>query len=985
MMSVERTYSEITFDTKEEMSLDLDYSDNARAGLLEKNRSTSKLLLGIDKIKRKASIRQKKKVISLDAYKHLQWELVAANQTIVVKESEITFLNFQVSARESASSILTSKIDTLEQTIKAKEKEIQALRSKKEADDTKRLKKSQFQASSIAANGIDGANKPKSDSRNSLKNEENYSKGLVNGGSSKSLRRASSHSPGTLRKKKSPKTSRKTLQNGELVQIPNLEKEESLRKLKRKEESSKRLNNKDKIAPPASPGALKKKSPKTSRIAVHLLDIPAPPASPGALKHKKKAPKTSRKTMHNDELVHQLDIAGMEKQEKWRKQKIKDESTKNLTVRDKSIVPPSPRPPKEKKSPRVGRKALAVDPEGHTCLFVPLDERELIARNLQKEISSTRLDASPGALKHKMKSPKTSRKTMHNDEFVHQLDIPDMEKQEKWRKQKIKDESTKNLTVRDKSIVPPSPRPLKEKKSPRVGRKSLAVDPEGYTGLTVPLDERELIARNLQKEESSTRLDANDNSAILRFLSLVDLGDDAPESRSPLRKKRSPRVSSRKTLTVVEHNGMAQLVMPSIPQIDQKPMVVEDELVGDLKPNHEYKTTSRSRKSRIRSLSPGFLKGSSSRKSKSRSSSPGLHKKTSTSRTFRSISLFKNRKSPRTNQTMMTGTDASHFELLLPDRTSEVSELDGERLTDETKFTTNADKNSSNENQEAYASKGSTQDVKLSEEERLKSVGPVEEAVSKRRPQPDLEKTDGVNYVDSVTLRNGKPPKLAQKDRLQSCGSNEATEAKSTILPPSDIKPNPGKDEALWWQLDKAKLKNAKTPGWHGPKTQQKQKDAVPSATKRGLSREENLSKGFLRGEFQKRTRKLIFINTLFKKAGLSALVATHIADRRSFSESNSNVVGDFWDEDDEDDDDILDKNKDPVEALIVRRKLSLPTRSSFLRPTIERPKKTLSLGEGETLHRVKCIPYYPDDSKSECFYTHKEIKLFGFEKVRMD
>jgi hypothetical protein len=870
MMSVERTYSEITFDTKEEMSLDLDYSDNARAGLLEKNRSTSKLLLGIDKIKRKASIRQKKKVISLDAYKHLQWELVAANQTIVVKESEITFLNFQVSARESASSILTSKIDTLEQTIKAKEKEIQALRSKKEADDTKRLKKSQFQASSIAANGIDGANKPKSDSRNSLKNEENYSKGLVNGGSSKSLRRASSHSPGTLRKKKSPKTSRKTLQNGELVQIPNLEKEESLRKLKRKEESSKRLNNKDKIAPPASPGALKKKSPKTSRIAVHLLDIPAPPASPGALKHKKKAPKTSRKTMHNDELVHQLDIAGMEKQEKWRKQKIKDESTKNLTVRDKSIVPPSPRP-------------------------------------------------------------------------------------------------------------------LKEKKSPRVGRKSLAVDPEGYTGLTVPLDERELIARNLQKEESSTRLDANDNSAILRFLSLVDLGDDAPESRSPLRKKRSPRVSSRKTLTVVEHNGMAQLVMPSIPQIDQKPMVVEDELVGDLKPNHEYKTTSRSRKSRIRSLSPGFLKGSSSRKSKSRSSSPGLHKKTSTSRTFRSISLFKNRKSPRTNQTMMTGTDASHFELLLPDRTSEVSELDGERLTDETKFTTNADKNSSNENQEAYASKGSTQDVKLSEEERLKSVGPVEEAVSKRRPQPDLEKTDGVNYVDSVTLRNGKPPKLAQKDRLQSCGSNEATEAKSTILPPSDIKPNPGKDEALWWQLDKAKLKNAKTPGWHGPKTQQKQKDAVPSATKRGLSREENLSKGFLRGEFQKRTRKLIFINTLFKKAGLSALVATHIADRRSFSESNSNVVGDFWDEDDEDDDDILDKNKDPVEALIVRRKLSLPTRSSFLRPTIERPKKTLSLGEGETLHRVKCIPYYPDDSKSECFYTHKEIKLFGFEKVRMD
>jgi predicted nucleic acid-binding Zn-ribbon protein len=159
MMSLDRRYSEITFDTKEEMSLDLDYSDNARAGLLENNRSTSKLLLGIDKIKRKGSIRQKKKVVSLDAYERLQWELVAANQTIVAKESEITFLNFQVSARESTFSILTSKIDTLEQTIKAKEKEIQALRSKKEADDTKRLKKRQLQASSIATNGIETASR----------------------------------------------------------------------------------------------------------------------------------------------------------------------------------------------------------------------------------------------------------------------------------------------------------------------------------------------------------------------------------------------------------------------------------------------------------------------------------------------------------------------------------------------------------------------------------------------------------------------------------------------------------------------------------------------------------------------------------------------------------------------------------------------------------------------------------------------------------
>jgi hypothetical protein len=276
---------------------------------------------------------------------------------------------------------------------------------------------------------------------------------------------------------KSPKTSRKTLQTGELVQIPNLEKEDSLRKLKRKEESYKRLNNKDKIDPPASPGALKKKSPKTRR-----------------------------KTLQNDELVHQLDI------------------------------PASP--------------------------------------------------ASPVSLKHKKKSPPTSRKTMHNDELVHQLDISDMKKQEKWRKQKIKYESTKNLTVRDKSIVPPSPRPLKEKKSPRGGRKSLAVDPEGHTGMCAPFDERELIARNLQKEESSTRLDAKDNSARLRFRSLADLGDDAPESRSPLRKKRYPRVSSRKTLIVVEHNGMAQLVMSFEKEDDSRKIKSQGKVhESTLKPN----------------------------------------------------------------------------------------------------------------------------------------------------------------------------------------------------------------------------------------------------------------------------------------------------------------------------------------------------------------------------------------------------------------
>jgi hypothetical protein len=696
-MNVDRFYTEVAFDTKEEieMTLDLDYSDNARAGLLEKHRSTSKLLLGIDKIKRKVSIGSKKKVISLDAYEHLQWELVAANQTIVAKESEITVLTFRVSAMESASSIWTSKIDTLEQTIKAKETELQALRSKKEADDTKQLENRQLRASSIAANGIDGANKPKSDSRNSLKNEENYSKGLVDGGNSKSLRRASSHSPGTRRKQKPPKTSRMTLQNGELVQIPNLEREVSLRKLKRKEESFKRLSNKDKITPPASPGALKNKSPKTSRKTlhndelVHQLDIPAPPPSPGDLKHKKKSPRSSQKTMDNDELVHQLDIPAPPASPGDLKHKKKSPKSSQKTMDNDELVhqldiPAPPASPGDlkhkKKTPKSSRRTLHKD-ELVDQLDIPAplaspgdlkhkkktpksSRRTLHNDELARQLDIPAPPEGPGDLKHKKKTPKTSRKTLHNDELVHHLNIFDTEQQEKWRKQKMKDESTKNLTLRDKSILPLSPRPLKEKESPRVCRKSLAVDPEGYTGLLVPLDERELIARNLQKEKSSTRLDAKDKSASLRFQSLVDLGDDAPEGRSPLRKKRSPSVSSRKTLTVVEYNGMAQLVIsldkedgsqkiksqgkvcesslkPNVPEIDQKPMVVEEELVGDLKDNHEYKKTSISQKSRIRSLHPGFLKGSSSRKLKSRSSSPGLHEESSSSRKLRSISLFK--------------------------------------------------------------------------------------------------------------------------------------------------------------------------------------------------------------------------------------------------------------------------------------------------------------------------------------------------------
>lgn len=991
MMSVARAeYPGRNFDSKEETSMDYTFaSDNAREGLLEKtrgssSRSSSRLLLaGIDKIKQKASIRPKKTMISPDAYDRLHWELVAANQTILAKDSEITLLQFQVSSKESDFTFLTSKISTLEQTIQKQEKEIQSLRSRKarkeksSSDEDGAYSKRSGQRQLLPTTSVtsnEDVEKSKSDYRASLTKEGIPSRGLSKRGSSKRIMRPSSLSPGALRHKKSPRSTRKSIQSGELMTIPYLEKDDSSKKLKRKEESYNRLSSKEQVVPPQSPGTLKlkQKSPRTSRKTLHNDELVRPGISemaPPPLKQKRKSSKTSRKTMHNDEFIR------------------------------RGIFDTAPPPP----------------------------------------------PTSPGTLKQRKKSPHASRETANNNELETNVSASS-------KKHKISLESSNN----DKAA--------KERKSPgALSGKSLALDPDGYTGLTVPLDERELIAKKIRKEQSSTRLSRKDDSSRRRIRSVVD--NSAADSET---KKSSPRVSTRKTLAVVEKDGMTQLVLPDEKEAISSKMLkspgklrgsflrAEDELlVGDVKTSRKY---------RIRSLSPGFLKGSSIRKSRSRSSSPGVYKDSRKSRKLPSSSLFKKRKSASSNKST---AKAPSFELLLSDRNSEVSDLltdDEAKSVLEFRLATNSDKAPSIGSLGAHSSEGIAQEAvttrggkrtksnrqvdSFSKSKSVPQIGhskkageakglcrPVEDQFSKSKSVPqlvtslekakadvknpslaeDLSKSQATPETEMELARSveailsGPTFVVPEPENRYKADEAKVTESASTdhyvveaenhqdlndqdkslelmmVLSPSESKKDTEKEGSLWWRQSEATSSSPMIVKEKTSNSQKKKANTTRSPFKRRLSRQQNLSQAFLRQEFQNRTRKLILINTFFKTIGLASLVAARRVDRRSFNESCSesfSKVAAEWTDEEEDNNGEQQLRDDLRESLVVPRQLSrLPRQSCILRQSVERPKKTLSWVEGDSLHTIKLTSYYPESSKSECFYTHEEIKLFGFEK----
>jgi len=168
-----------------------------------------------------------------------------------------------------------------------------------------------------------------------------------------------------------------------------------------------------------------------------------------------------------------------------------------------------------------------------------------------------------------------------------------------------------------------------------------------------------------------------------------------------------------------------------------------------------------------------------------------------------------------------------------------------------------------------------------------------------------------------------------------------------------------------------------------------KLKESTKQSSSKRKKRKENLDKEFLRAQFRRMIRKLIWSNIFFQQTALKALEMQSRADEIGYKKSrvNSQLKDIFFD----DDNDEMEQSSAPPSHSAKPKRSSLKAEEGIreddaVQPPSDKLKKKVHFGEGTNLLDVRVMPkQYDPMTKLVCFYTDDEIKKFRFEKYLED